>query len=134
MKKAYMIAVLIIAIAASFTVWAFTGSMTPYVDIRHARQSDSPVQVRGRILHDTAYYDTKLNALRFKIVDKNKDVIEVVYHGAKPDAFDTAPQTAAHGLIRGGVFVSDSLTVQCPSRYDDKNGPYKTAKTMGGAI
>ena len=125
---------LIIALAAGFTVWAFSGSMTPYVDIRTARQMDSEVQVRGRILHDTAFYDTKINALRFKIEDKNKEIIEVVYHGGKPDAFDTAPQTAAHGQIRNGVFVSDSLTVQCPSRYDDKNGPYKGAKTMGGAI
>lgn len=133
MKKAYLIAAVVIAVAMGFTLWAFSSSMTPYVDIAAARRSETPVQVRGKILHETAYYDMAKGALRFQIQDAKGEKIEVVYHGAKPDAFDTAPETAAHGMVRDGVFVSDSLVVKCPSKYEDKNGPYKKAQAAGGS-
>jgi hypothetical protein len=41
-KKAYIIAFLVIGVAAGFTLWAFSGSMTPYVDIATARRSAAP--------------------------------------------------------------------------------------------
>jgi len=132
-KKAYWIAIVIIAVAMGFTLWAFSSSMTPYVDIATARRMGTPVQVRGKILHETAYYDPAQGALRFQIQDVNGERIEVVYHGAKPDAFDTAPETAAHGVVRGNTLQSDSLVVKCPSKYDDQKGPYKRAVAPGGS-
>jgi cytochrome c-type biogenesis protein CcmE len=125
MKHAYFIAIPLILVTVGFTVWAFSASMTPYVDIRTARASDSRVQVRGQILHDTVRYDTSVGALRFMIKDKNGEQIEVVYSGAKPDAFDSAPETAATGVVQNGVFKSDSLVVKCPSKYDDRKSPYR---------
>jgi cytochrome c-type biogenesis protein CcmE len=135
-KKAYIIAFLVIGVAAGFTLWAFSGSMTPYVDIATARRSATPVQVRGKILHETAYYDKNANALRFQIEDVNKERIEVVYRGGKPDAFDTAPETAATGLVRkdatgSEIFESDKLVVKCPSKYDG-NKNYYQANAGGG--
>lgn len=137
MKKAYIVALLVIVVAAGFTMWAFSSAMTPYVDIKTARQTGGNVQVRGKILHETAYYDTKANVLRFQIEDKNKDRIEVVYHGGKPDAFDTAPETAASGSIGRDadgheVFESSSMTIKCPSKYDDGKSPYKQAGAAKG--
>ena len=134
MKKAYLIALLVIIVAAGFTMWAFSSAMTPYVDIKTARQSGGNVQVRGKILHETVHYDTRANVLRFQLEDKNKDRIEVVYHGGKPDAFDTAPETAVTGsLARDAagqeVFESNNMTIKCPSKYDDGKTPYK----QGGA-
>jgi cytochrome c-type biogenesis protein CcmE len=138
-----LIAFLVIGIAVGFTMWAFSSSMTPYVDIKTALRSDTPVQVRGRILHDgpdrpKPFYDDHIKALRFWIEDQNKSQIEVVYHGAKPDSFDTAPETAAHGVARKNpdgtlTFVSDSLVVKCPSKYDDTKGPYKKNAPGGKA-
>jgi cytochrome c-type biogenesis protein CcmE len=134
-KKGDIVAFLVISIAVGFTLWAFSSSLTPYVDIQTALKSASTVQVRGRILHNdpTApkpFYDTEQKALRFWIEDAKKERIEVIYRGAKPDAFDTAPETAAHGRARKledgrMVFESDSLVVKCPSKYDDGSGPYK---------
>ncbi len=127
MNKAYIFAFLVISLALGFTLYAFSASMTPYVDIHTARQSTSPVQVKGNILHDTVTYDKAIGALRFQIEDKNKERIEVVYLGAKPDAFDTAPETAATGMIQKDktdghdIFVSRSMVVKCPSKYDDQN-------------
>ena len=140
MNKSYIIAFLVIVAALGFTIWSVSASMTPYVNLQMARKTEGAVQVRGKILRDPAHpvrYDTKLKALRFWIVDTNKEEIEVVYHGAKPDAFDTAPGTAAHGYIRKEengkeVFASDSLVIQCPSKYDDNSSIYKRADARGG--
>ncbi len=138
MNKAYIVAFLVIGIAMGFTMWAFSSAMTPYVDIKTARQSATPVQVKGKILHETAYWDQKDNVLRFKIEDKNHEQIEIVYKGPKPDAFDTAPETAADGVVQKGadgreVFVSSRMVVKCPSKYDDsKKAAPSTASTRNG--
>ena len=138
MNKAYIIAFVVISIALGFTMWSFSSSLTPYVDVKTARKMNTPVQIRGVILRDSAHpivRDAKRNALRFWIKDPNKEEIEVVYYGAKPDAFDTAPGTAAHGYVRKEdgreVFVSDSLVVQCPSKYNDSKSIYKQSAAAG---
>lgn len=140
MKKAYIIAFLVIGLAAGFAMWAFSSSMTPYVDIKTAIKNETAVQVMGKILHNKPdvpqpFYDAKSKALRFWIEDKNQERIEVVYRGAKPDAFDTAPETAARGVVRKGAdgklyLDSDSIVVKCPSKYDDRSDPYKKARTV----
>src|SRR5437879_1200480 len=131
MNKGYIIAFVVIGVALGFTMWSFSSGMTPYVDVKTARKANTPVQIRGLIMRDAEHLvtrDSRLNALRFWIKDANKEAIEVVYYGAKPDAFDTAPGTAAHGYVRKengtDVFVSDSLVVQCPSKYNDEKSVY----------
>ena len=138
MNRAYIIAFVVISLALGFTMWSFSSSLTPYVDVKTARKTNTPVQIRGIILRDSAHpivRDAKRNALRFWIKDPNKEEIEIVYYGAKPDAFDTAPGTAAHGYVRKEdgreVFVSDSLVVQCPSKYNDEKSIYKQAASAG---
>ncbi len=139
MNKAYIIGLLVISVAMGFTLWSFKDTMTPYTDIAGARKFDSAVQVRGTILHDTARFDDRLHALCFEIQDDKGAKIEVVFHGAKPEAFDTAKETAAHGMIGKDatgqeVFNSDSLVVKCPSKYDDKSSPYKKTASAEGKI
>ena len=142
MNKAYIIAFLVISVALGFTMWAFSASMSPYVDIKDARKSQNAVQIRGLILRDITHpvrYDTNAKALRFWIKDEKQDEIEVMYHGAKPDGFDAAPGTAAHGYIRKEadgteVFASDSLIIKCPSKYSDQKSVYSRAQTSGGTM
>jgi cytochrome c-type biogenesis protein CcmE len=138
MNKTYIIAFVVISIALGFTLWSFSSGLTPYVDVKTARTMNTPVQIRGVILRDKDHpitHDDKRNALRFWIKDPKAEEIEVIYYGAKPDAFDTAPGTAAHGYIRKegarDVFVSDSLIVQCPSKYNDSQSIYKRAASAG---
>lgn len=140
MKKTTILALLVIGLAMCFTMWAFSSALTPYVDIRTARKSDTPVQVKGKILHDTTVYDGKTGTLQFDIEDANKDHLHIVYKGAKPDSFDTAPETAADGVVEKDVtgkevFVSTKMVVKCPSKYDDSGkapGPVqRTAAAQG---
>jgi len=136
-NKAYIIGILVISVAMGFTLWSFKDTMTPYTDIAGARKNGSTVQVRGKILHETTHYDDQIHALRFQIQDDHGAKIEIVYRGPKPDSFDTAPETAAHGMIGRDatgqeVFNSDTLVVKCPTKYDDNKTPYKkTASTEG---
>ena len=128
MKQAYIIGLLVIGLALGFTLWAFSSAMTPYVTVAAAKQSDAPVQVRGKILRDAEHpphYDKTHNALRFWIEDPKGERIEVVYKGGKPEAFDEAVETAAHGMVKDGVFYSDKLVVKCPSKYEGNGTPYK---------
>lgn len=139
MNKAYIFAFFVISLALGFTLYAFSSSMTPYVDIRTARQSNAQVQVKGKILHDTVHYDSALGALRFRIEDPNKEQIEIVYLGAKPDSFDTAPETAATGNVKKDadgheIFISKSIVVKCPSKYDDKDKLKKPQGTPNVAL
>jgi cytochrome c-type biogenesis protein CcmE len=136
-NKAYIIGLLVISVAMGFTLWSFKDTMTPYTDIAGARKFDTVVQVRGKILHETARFDDQIHALCFQIQDDKGAKIEVVYRGAKPESFDTAPETAAHGMIGKNsageeVFNSDSLVVKCPTKYDDKKSPYKTTASAEG--
>ncbi len=142
MKKSYLIALVVIGIAATFTLWAFSTGMSPYVTIKTAHLSTTPVQLNGIILRDAdhpAGYDPQKGVLRFWIQDADKQTIEVEYHGGKPDSFDTAKGTAARGVIRKDpdgheVFASDSLMLQCDSKYIDKDvkQPRVTPLTAGG--
>jgi cytochrome c-type biogenesis protein CcmE len=138
MNKAYLIAFVVISAALGFTLWSFSSGLTPYVDVKTARTMITAVQIRGIILRDKEHpivRDSQRNALRFWIKDPNKEEIEIVYYGAKPDAFDTAPGTAAHGYVRKengrDIFVSDSLVVQCPSKYNDQKAIYKQTASAG---
>jgi cytochrome c-type biogenesis protein CcmE len=125
-KSAHIFAFFIISLALGFAVFAFMGAVPQYLTIKDARNSTTPVQVKGKILHDTVNYDNGMGALRFQIEDDNKERIQVVYRGAKPDAFDTAPETAATGLVRkssdGTEYLdTKSIIVKCPSKYDDRD-------------
>ncbi len=142
LKKAYVFGLLVISLALGFSLWAFTNSLSPFVDIKTARAADGPVQVRGLIVKDAehaAYYDPASKAFRFWIVDKNKDICQVVYHGAKPDAFDAAPGLSASGVMARDAsghefFNSDSLSVQCPSKYNSYKVDYSKKPSAGGPV
>ncbi len=138
MSRVYVIAFIVIGVALGFTMWSFSSALTPYVDVQTARKLKTSVQVRGLIMRDAAHpivRDPQRNALRFWIKDPKKEEIEIVYYGAKPDAFDSAPGTAAHGYVRKengrDIFVSDSLVVQCPSKYNDQKAVYTQTASAG---
>jgi cytochrome c-type biogenesis protein CcmE len=140
-KKAYLVGFLVISLALGFALWALSSSMNPYVDLKVARKTQGTVQLRGLIIRDPArpsYFDPQTNSFRFWIQDDNKEEVEVVYHGAKPDAFDAAPGLSASGQLRKDdmgreIFVSNSLSVKCPSRYSDQKTQYKAdGKSAGG--
>lgn len=120
MKWTYIIAFLVIVGALGFTMYAFSGSLTPYVTVSEAKSAHAPVQVRGRILKNTVHYDPQKGNLYFTIEDDQHQTMEIIYPHPKPDAFDSARDTAATGIYRNGLFHADNLIIKCPSKYNDR--------------
>ena len=87
MKPAHIFAFFVISLALGFAVFAFMGAVPQYLTIKDARNSTTPVQVKGKILHDTVNYDNGMGALRFQIEDDNKERIQVVYSGREAGRF-----------------------------------------------
>ncbi|APF17902.1 cytochrome c maturation protein CcmE domain-containing protein [Caldithrix abyssi] len=116
MRSKYIIGGLIIV---GFTIWAaisFNSSLTPYVTIGEARQSNETVQVKGERV-GSGHFDVKTNQFRFQIRDENGELLDVVYDGAKPGNFDQASHIVCVGKYENGVFHAKELLVKCPSKY-----------------
>ncbi len=116
MRSKYIIGGIIII---GFTVWAaisFNASLTPYVSISEAKESQSVVQVKGERL-DNGEFDVKTNKFTFKIRGEDGEVLTVVYDGAKPGNFDQASHIVCVGKYENGVFHAQELLVKCPSKY-----------------
>ena len=125
MKKAYIIAFLVISVAMGFTLWRFKDTMTPYTDIAGARKSELTVQVRGKILHDTARTTiTKSTRCASHPGRQRRDRSRWSIMAPKPDCLRYAPRDrgARHGRQRrdrAGSLHLGRLVVKCPSKYDD---------------
>jgi cytochrome c-type biogenesis protein CcmE len=54
------------------------------------------------------------------VVDTNRQRIEVVYIGVKPDLLRDEAQAIMTGKIdENGVFVADELLLKCPTKYEE---------------
>lgn len=59
-----------------------------------------------------------LDEHRFVLLDKGESM-SVHYRGPLPDTFDDNAEVVALGAVNGdGVFVAESITAKCPSRYE----------------
>ncbi len=116
MRSKYIIGGIIIL---GFTIWAalsFNASLTPYVSISEAKQSDNVVQVKGERV-DSGHFDVNTNKFVFKIRDENGEVLQVVFDGAKPGNFEQASYVVCVGKYENGVFHARELLIKCPSKY-----------------
>ena len=119
MRSKYIIGGLIIV---GFTVWAgisFNATLTPYVTIEDAKQSQKVVQVKGERMDD-GRFDIQKNLFYFKIKDDSGEEVEVVFDGAKPGNFDQATHVICVGKYNKGMFHAKDLLVKCPSKYQEE--------------
>jgi len=116
MKTKYIVGGIIII---SFIIWAgisFNKTLTPYVSIEEAKESDFIVQVKGQRL-DTGKFDLETNNFIFTMQDEKGESIEVIYGGAKPGNFDQATEIVCKGQYKSGKFHANEILVKCPSKY-----------------
>ncbi len=119
MKTKYIVGGVIII---SFVIWAgisFNKTLTPYVSINEAKNTESVVQVKGQRL-DMGRFDLETNEFIFKLQDEKGESIEVVYGGAKPGNFDQATEIVCIGRYKSGQFHAKELLVKCPSKYTEE--------------
>jgi cytochrome c-type biogenesis protein CcmE len=104
-------------------------TLTPYVTIAEARQSDRTVQVHG-YLKQVFGYDPK-GSFSFSITDDNNDVMTIIYERPRPANFEQASGFVAIGRYdpTEKVFRAQKLLVKCPSKYQEQESQKPTEAT-----
>ncbi len=148
-NRKYLIGGGLILIAVVYLVISSTKANAQYfltVDELLARKDEMTgrqVRLSGAVIGDTIQYNADDLELRFMIAhvpgdldevesegglaavlaaavrDPNRNRIEVVYYGPKPDLLRNEAQAILTGTLgEDGVFYADELLLKCPTRYE----------------
>ena len=117
MNVKILIAVALLAVAATVGVSSFKRTMTPYIGFREARTASGLVQVNGKLADKDYVLKPEEQFLRFKLRDEHGEVMPVEYRGVIPGNFDQAVSVVAIGRYQGDHFEAQQLLVKCPSKY-----------------
>jgi cytochrome c-type biogenesis protein CcmE len=128
-KPAYVVGGAVVLAAVIFGALAFANTLTPYVSIAEARQSDRSVQVHG-FLQEILGYDEQ-GHYRFVLVDEANDEMTVVYEQPRPANFEQASGFVAIGRYdsTADVFRAHKLLVKCPSKYEEQSEEYQAGRS-----
>jgi len=117
MSLKVIVAVVLLAVAATVGVSSFKRTMTPYIGFAEARSASGLVQVNGKLADKDYILKTEEQFLRFNLKDEHGDVMPVEYRGVIPGNFDQAVSVVAIGKFAGDHFEAEQLLVKCPSKY-----------------
>lgn len=117
MNLKLVLAVALLAVAATVGVSSFKKTMTPYIGFAEARTASGTVQVHGVLADKNYVLKTEEQFLSFLLKDENGDVMPVEYRGVIPGNFDQAVSVVAIGKFEGNHFEAHQLLVKCPSKY-----------------
>ncbi len=117
MKPKYVIALIVVVVFLVFGAFSLKKSLTPYVSFAQA-QKGGTVQIIGKLVSGTDYYDSQSQKLAFRLTDQESRLqMKVLYNGVKPGNFEQATEIVAIGQYQNGTFEADQLLVKCPSKY-----------------
>ena len=117
MSLKVIVAVVLLAVAATVGVSSFKRTMTPYIGFTEARSASGLVQVNGKLADKDYILKAEEQFLRFNLKDEHGDVMPVEYRGVIPGNFDQAVSVVAIGKFAGDHFEAEQLLVKCPSKY-----------------
>jgi len=117
MNLKVLIAVVLLAVAASVGVSSFRRTMTPYISFAEARTASGLVQVNGKLANKDYVLKPEEQFLSFQLRDERGEVMAVEYRGVIPGNFDQAVSVVAIGRYQGSHFEAQQLLVKCPSKY-----------------
>lgn len=101
----------------AFGAGAFRSNLTPYVSFQQARASSDAVQVAGKLIPGSDFFDEASARLVFALEDEHGDTMRVAYKGMKPGNFHEATQVVVIGRFSAGQLEAEKLLVKCPSKY-----------------
>ncbi len=122
MKKVYIIAGIMIAVAVSLFVMA-QDDLSTYATISQAIESGSRVKIAGQLAKDMEMiYDPveDPNLFTFYIRDDEGATQKVVLLQPKPQDFELSEQVVLTGRVQEGAFVATDVLMKCPSKYKDE--------------
>ena len=130
MNYKVIVAVILLAVAATVGVSSFKKTMTPYIGFAEAKSASGLVQVNGKLADKDYVLKPQEQFLRFNLRDEQGEVMPVEYRGVIPGNFDQAVSVVAIGKYQGDHFEAQQLLVKCPSKYQaeaDKAAKGKTS-------
>lgn len=131
MKKSYIIAIVLVAVAIGVILSTFADSAT-YATFDEAMENpERKYQVVGTLSPGKALeYNPEVDAnlFRFYLVDREGLEKEVVFKGSKPQDFERSEQVVIKGKMSGAAFQADELLMKCPSKYNDGSEGLKEFK------
>ena len=122
MKKVYIIAGIMIAVAISLFVMA-QDDLSTYSNISQAIASGDRVKIAGQLAKDMEMlYDPVQdpNIFIFYIRDDAGETQKVVLLQPKPQDFELSEQVVLTGRMQEGAFVATDVLMKCPSKYKDE--------------
>ena len=136
MKKSnrkVIIAILVMVASVSFLIYrGLADTSVYYMTVGELKSSslgmqigpNQSVRVGGLVVDGGIDYDQRDLELRFSIKDEsNSDqVIQALYKGAKPDAFEPEIEALLEGTYDRdkNLFQAETLLVKCPSKYESE--------------
>jgi cytochrome c-type biogenesis protein CcmE len=123
MKKSYIIAIVLIAVAFAAIISTVNDSGT-YANFKEASAHEGKVfHVVGKLNRDKPYeYHPEQNAnlFSFYLFDNNGEEKKVLLNKAKPQDFDKSEQIVIIGKMKGDEFIASDILLKCPSKYADE--------------
>ena len=117
MNVKVMVALVLLAVAATVGISSFRRTMTPYIGFAEARRASGLVQVNGKLADKDYVLKPEEQFLRFNLRDEQGEVMPVEYRGVIPGNFDQAVSVVAIGRYQSDHFEAQQLLVKCPSKY-----------------
>lgn len=125
MKKTHIVLIIVIVVAIGVILSLISDSST-YSDFDTAKQSPGKeFHVIGKLnIKKPITFDTSnVNQFTFYMTDSKGVEKMVVHKGGKPQDFEKSDQVVTIGKIEGDKFISSSLLLKCPSKYNDEKKP-----------
>lgn len=122
MKKVYIIAGIMVALAVSLFVMA-QDDLSSYASVAEAAQSGERVKIAGQLAKDKEIiYDPAEdpNLVTFFIRDDHGAEQKVQLLQAKPQDFELSEQVVLTGRMQDDVFIATDVLLKCPSKYKDE--------------
>ena len=124
MKKAHLIAIILIVIAIGAILTTLSDSST-YASFDIARENpETEYHVVGIVNKQKEMKYAPLenaNLFSFYLLDNKGEERKVLYNGTKPQDFEKSEQIVVIGNMAGEEYHASSILMKCPSKYQDTN-------------
>lgn len=128
MKRKYIIGFVIITVIIIWILFSIKKTFTPYVTINQAKVLATTVQIKGNLVEKEHIIEQQ-GKLQFILKDDENNMVEVIYHHAKPFNFEHTNEIVCIGRYRDNKFYANKILTKCPSKYTSKDQSEKVLTT-----
>lgn len=134
MKKSYIIALAVVAIAIAAIMSTVSDSST-YASFSIANEHpNKEFHVVGKLVKEKPQeYDPEVNAnlFAFYMIDNEGKESKVLLNKTKPQDIDKSEQIVIIGKMKGDAFHASEILMKCPSKYNNPQEDIKATTTSG---